>query len=298
MCQDCGCDNVEGFMVNGKPVTAHGAAARVHGHGHSHEHEHGHSHGHGHSHEHGHEHGHSHEHKHENVNGGGGSGRTVNVYRSVFEKNDRLAERNRGFFQAKNLFVLNILSSPGSGKTTLIRETIRRFEGKLRIGVIVGDLQTENDAERLRETGAPVVQITTGTVCHLDATMISKAITRLNLDELDVLIIENVGNLVCPASYDLGEDVRVVLLSVTEGEDKPLKYPPMFQSADAAVVTKNDLAGAVRFDVDAVRKNIGRVSPKAAIIENSVESGEGMETWCEFVSRRAAEKKAGLITAG
>ena len=146
------------------------------------------------------------------------------------EKNALLAERNRGFFRAKKLLVLNVVSSPGSGKTTFIRETAARLSASLRVGVIVGDLATDNDAARLRTAGIPVVQITTGTVCHLDADMVSKAAAQLDLDQLDVLVIENVGNLVCPADYDLGEDLRVVLLSVTEGEDKPLKYPPMFHS--------------------------------------------------------------------
>ena len=141
------------------------------------------------------------------------------------EKNDRLAERNRGFFRAKELLVLNVVSSPGSGKTTFIRETATKLAGKLRVGVIVGDLATDNDAAQLRKAKIPVVQITTGTVCHLDAEMVSKAAATLELGKLDVLVIENVGNLVCPADYDLGEDLRVVLLSVTEGEDKPLNTP-------------------------------------------------------------------------
>jgi hydrogenase nickel incorporation protein HypB len=201
------------------------------------------------------------------------------------EKNDRLAERNRGFFKAKKLLVLNVVSSPGSGKTTFIRETAARLAGKLRVGVIVGDLATDNDAERLREVGVPVVQITTGTVCHLDAEMVSKAAAQLDLDKLDVLIVENVGNLVCPADYDLGEDLRVVLLSTTEGEDKPLKYPPMFHSANIAIVTKNDLAAAAGFNREQVLANLGRISHHAQIFELSAKTGEGMQAWLDFLAK-------------
>ena len=172
-------------------------------------------------------------------------GHGMDVHVPVLDANDRLAERNRGFFAAKNLLVINVFSSPGSGKTSLLQKTAEMLRGRVRIGVIVGDLATDNDAERLSRADIPVVQITTGTMCHLDARMIAEAMKKMPLDDLDVLIIENVGNLVCPASYDLGEGVRVVLLSVTEGEDKPLKYPPMFHSADVALVTKSDLADAV-----------------------------------------------------
>lgn len=200
------------------------------------------------------------------------------------EKNDRLAERNRGCFRAMKLLVLNVVSSPGSGKTTFIRETAARLAGRLRVGVIVGDLATENDAARLREVGIPVIQITTGTVCHLDAEMISKAAAQLNLDQLDVLIIENVGNLVCPADYDLGEDLRVVLLSTTEGEDKPLKYPPMFHSAHVAIVTKTDLAQAAGFDRERTLTNLRRISHHAHIFELSARTGDGFAAWVNFLA--------------
>ena len=204
------------------------------------------------------------------------------------EKNDRLAERNRGFFRAKKLLVLNVVSSPGSGKTTFIRETAAKLAGKLRIGVIVGDLATDNDAERLRSAGIPVVQITTGTVCHLDADMVSKAAAQLDLDQLDVLVIENVGNLVCPADYDLGEDLRVVLLSTTEGEDKPLKYPPMFHSANVAIVTKSDLAAAAGFDREQTLANLKRVSHHAQVFEVSAKTGDGMKEWIDFLVTQQA----------
>ena len=237
----------------------------------------------GHSHDHGHEHHHHDEQERHHDHGHSHEPVTLNLNRSLMEKNDRLAERNRGFFRTKKLLVLNVVSSPGSGKTTFIRETAVQLAGRLRLGVIVGDLATDNDAARLKTAGIPVVQITTGTVCHLDADMVSKAAAQLDLDKLDVLLIENVGNLVCPADYDLGEDLRVVLLSVTEGEDKPLKYPPMFHSANVAVVTKSDLADAVGFDRILALGNLQRVSHHAEVFELSAKTGAGMPAWLEFL---------------
>jgi hydrogenase nickel incorporation protein HypB len=258
MCKECGCGLGGGDVKIG-----------------AHAHEHGHEHGHEHDqhHDHGHEHGHQ----------------TLTLNRSLMEKNDRLAERNRGFFRAKKLLVLNLVSSPGSGKTAFIRETAALLGASLRVGVIVGDLATDNDAARLRTAGIPVVQITTGTVCHLDADMVSKAAAQLDLDNLDLLVIENVGNLVCPADYDLGEDLRVVLLSTTEGEDKPLKYPPMFHSAHVAVITKNDLALAAGFDRKQALANLHRVSHHAQVFELSAKTGQGMKAWLDYlVKQRAA----------
>lgn len=254
MCKECGC----GLGVGDVKIGAR-----------THEHEHDH-HGHGHHHYHDHE-------RHER------GPQTVTLNRSLMEKNSLLAERNRGFFRAKKLLVLNMVSSPGSGKTTFIRETAARLGKKLRVGVIVGDLATDNDAAMLRTAGIPVVQITTGTVCHLDAEMVSKAASQLDLDQLDVLVIENVGNLVCPADYDLGEDLRVVLLSTTEGEDKPLKYPPIFHSANVAVVTKSDLACAAGFNRDQAMANLHRVSHHAEVFELSAKTGEGMKSWLDFL---------------
>jgi hydrogenase nickel incorporation protein HypB len=277
MCQECGCG-----LPGEKPV---GISAHHHDHDHDHDHDHGHHHHHhdehGHSYSHTHSHGddeHSHSHDADS-----GAHRVLEVRQAILEKNDRLAERNRGFFHARGLLVLNILSSPGSGKTTFIRETVRRLGKRLKTGVIVGDLATDNDAQRLRESGAPVVQITTGTVCHLEAEMVARALKALDLTGVELLIIENVGNLVCPASYDLGEDLRVVLLSVTEGEDKPLKYPPMFQSAGVVVVSKLDLAAACDFNRDTVTTNLRRLAPKAQLFEVSAKTGQGMDAWCEFL---------------
>jgi len=272
MCKECGCG------LGGK-VTIGGPA-------HKHDHDHGHSHDHEHSHDHPPEHGHGHHAEAARRHGQ----QTVSLQRSLLDKNDRGAGQNRGFFRAKKLLVLNVVSSPGSGKTTFIRETAIRLADRLRVGVIVGDLATDNDAARLRTAGIPVIQITTGTVCHLDAEMISRAAAQINLDFVDVLVIENVGNLVCPADYDLGEDLRVVLLSVTEGEDKPLKYPPMFHSANVAVITKSDMAEAAGFDRPVALANLGRASHHATIFELSSKTGDGLIPWLDYLVA-ALEKK-------
>ena len=187
---------------------------------------------------------------------------------------------------------MNVLSSPGSGKTTFLRETARSLPKDLKAGIIVGDLATDNDAMSLRQSGAPVVQITTGTVCHLEAEMVGRAVQQLDLKGLNLLIIENVGNLVCPASYDLGEDLRVVLLSVTEGEDKPLKYPPMFQAAHVVVISKIDLAQACGFNRDAVLANIRRINPEARVFELSAKTGQGMDAWRQFLVQQHTEYQA------
>jgi len=217
--------------------------------------------------------------------------RTIALHRSILEKNDRLAERNRGFFRAKRLLVLNVLSAPGSGKTTLIQKTAEALAGRWRVGVIVGDLATDNDAARLRTVGIPVVQITTGTVCHLDAEMVARASHQLELDSLDLLIIENVGNLVCPAAYDLGEDLRVVLFSVTEGEDKPLKYPPLFHSAQVALIAKGDLAAATGWNRELALANLSRISHHATVLELSARTGAGMPAWLHLLEQRIAAVK-------
>jgi hydrogenase nickel incorporation protein HypB len=277
----------------------HSEPAHEHGHGHEHEHDHEHGPGHHHGHDHSHPHRHPHTHAEAHAEPGHDAAppaenearRTVEVRRAILEKNERLAERNRGFFRARGLLVLNFLSSPGSGKTTFIRESVRRLEPDLKAGVIVGDLATDNDARRLRESGAPVVQVTTGTVCHLEAEMVGRAVQQLDLRDRNVLIIENVGNLVCPASYDLGEDLRVVLLSVTEGEDKPLKYPPMFQSADVVIISKIDLAAACGYDRAAALANLRRVSPRARIFETSAQTGEGMDAWREFLCEQQRARR-------
>jgi hydrogenase nickel incorporation protein HypB len=181
------------------------------------------------------------------------------------------------------------VSSPGAGKTEFLQQTLESLSPRRRVAALVGDLATDRDADRLRRSGAPVHQITTGTVCHLDAEMIDRALTGWPLAELDYLFIENVGNLVCPASYDLGEHMRVVLLSVTEGEDKPLKYPTIFNTADIAIVTKIDLAAAVGFDRSALLQHIDAVRPGMQVIELSSRTGEGLAAWTSFLERRAID---------
>jgi hydrogenase nickel incorporation protein HypB len=225
-------------------------------------------------------HDHSHEHR-----------RIVEIKESILEDNDRVAVRNRELFRERGLLAINVLSSPGSGKTTFLRETARALGNTLKTGVVVGDLATDNDARRLRESGAPVVQITTGTMCHLEADMVSRALKLLNLDDLKLLIVENVGNLVCPASFDLGEDLRVVLLSVTEGEDKPLKYPPMFQSAQVVIISKTDLAEACEFNREAALANIRGVAPAATVFEVSAKTGSGMREWCDYLIKAHRERR-------
>ncbi len=236
---------------------------------------------HAHSHE-PHAHHHPHDHHHPT--------HTVTIHEAILGKNDRLAERNRGYFLAKGIFVLNVLSSPGSGKTSLIQRTLQEFP--LPTGVIVGDLATDHDAQRLRETGAPVVQITTGSICHLEAEMIAQAMGELPLDKLKVLIIENVGNLVCPAAYDLGENLRVAVLSTTEGEDKPLKYPILFKSADVILLNKIDLADVVEFNREVALKNMHQIAPQAKVLEVSARSGLGLQQWYNYLEEKINQRVA------
>jgi len=211
--------------------------------------------------------------------------RIVQVKKDIRIKNAEQAARNRARFEALGLRVINMLSSPGSGKTEFLRRTLLDLHGRLRAAVIVGDLATDNDALRLQESGAPVLQITTGGTCHLDAAMIARTLDWLELEDLDLLIIENVGNLVCPSSYDLGEESRVVLLSVTEGEDKPLKYPVAFRNADMVVLSKIDLAEVVGFDREAAWANIRATAPDATVIEASARSGQGMRGWYQHLEQ-------------
>ena len=266
MCQECGCSQPGPYQVGDRKIDAHthtlpDGTVITHSH-----HDHGPAHAHGHEH-------HHHDHAHQ----------ILNLNTGILNANDRAAEQNRGAFKALNLLVLNVVSSPGAGKTTLLTKTLNELKGRLRCAVIVGDLATDNDAARLRTTGAPVVQIATGTLCHLEAGMVAEAVKQLDLRALDLLIIENVGNLVCPASFDLGEAVRVVLHSVTEGEDKPLKYPPMFHSADVVGVTKTDMATAADFDRELALKNIRQASPRAKIFEFSARTGDGIQAWCDYL---------------
>lgn len=210
--------------------------------------------------------------------------RLLEVRKNVLKQNDVVARAMRERFRAAGVFVVSLVSSPGSGKTTFLEKTLTLLQPQYRVAALVGDLATENDALRLARSGAPVKQITTGTLCHLEAAMVETALADWDLNQLDFLFIENVGNLVCPSSYDLGEDQRAVLLSVTEGEDKPLKYPTIFNSADVAIVTKSDLAAAVEFDLDAAYRNIQAVCPGMRVLQVSAKTGAGTEEYLSFLT--------------
>ena len=212
--------------------------------------------------------------------------RMVEVRRKVLKQNDIVAADLRRRFQEARVCVVSLVSSPGSGKTAFLEKTLTLMGKTHRVAALVGDLATENDADRLRRSHAPVKQIVTGTVCHLEAEMVRKALEGWNLEDLDFLFLENVGNLVCPSSYDLGEELRLVLLSVTEGEDKPLKYPTIFNTADVAVITKIDLASAVEFDWNAVLANIQAVRPGMSVLRVSSKTGEGLDEWQRLLEAR------------
>jgi hydrogenase nickel incorporation protein HypB len=209
--------------------------------------------------------------------------RTVDLQVRILDENDRRAADNRDFFRKRGICALNFVSSPGSGKTTLLQRTLGALAAEIGTAVLVGDLETANDAQRLRRPGVPVAQITTGGTCHLDASMIARGLAALPLEGVRLLFIENVGNLVCPASFDLGENRRITLVSCTEGEDKPLKYPPMFSSAHAVILTKIDVAAAMEFDLDLARTNIRRAAPQAEVFELSARTGQGFDAWLAYL---------------
>src|SRR5258708_451560 len=215
--------------------------------------------------------------------------RLIEVRKNVLKQNDVVARALRDRFRAAGVFVVSLVSSPGSGKTAFLEKTLALLRPNHRVAALVGDLATENDALRLARSEAPVKQITTGALCHLEAAMVQSALDGWDLNQLDFLFIENVGNLVCPSSYDLGEDLRLVLISVTEGEDKPLKYPTIFNSADVAIVTKVDLAAVVEFSWEAACSNIQAVRPGMPVFRLSAKTGEGMEEYLGFLETRLAE---------
>ncbi|MEB3228073.1 MAG: hydrogenase nickel incorporation protein HypB [Synechocystis sp.] len=266
MCQDCGCSAVATF-AHSHPPHHHHHDQPGHHHGHSHHH-------------------HHHHHDEQQTVTITPDRQSIAIGQGILSKNDHLAHHNRELFQSKGLLVMNWLSSPGAGKTTLIQTMVGDRQGSHPTGVIVGDLATDNDAQRLRSAGAIAIQVTTGSICHLEAAMVAKAAEKLSLDSLDDLIIENVGNLVCPAAYDLGESLRVVLFSVTEGEDKPLKYPATFKSAQAILITKMDIAAAVGFDRDLAWQNLRRVAPQAQIFEVSARTGQGLSAWYDYLENQ------------
>ena len=221
--------------------------------------------------------------------------RLIEVRKNVLKANDVVARALREQFRAAGVFVVSLVSSPGSGKTAFLEKTLTLLRPQYRVAALVGDLATENDALRLARSGAPVRQITTGTLCHLEAAMVQKALDGWDLNQLDILFVENVGNLVCPSSYDLGENLRLVLISVSEGEDKPLKYPTIFNSADVAIITKVDLAAAVEFDYAAAYGNIQAVRPGMQVFQLSAKTGEGVEKYLDFLGARLTDLRSAAV---
>ncbi len=271
MCDTCGC-SADGGAVLRKPGESD---YHVHVTPDTEEHTHHHAGEEHHDHDHGHQH-----HHHE------GTSRKIMLEQDVLQKNNLLAERNRGYFEARNILALNFLSSPGSGKTSLLEKFIPLLQQRFPVAVIEGDQQTTNDADRIHALGVPVIQINTGSGCHLDALMVNRAVKELDMQDNSLLCIENVGNLVCPALFDLGEALKVVIISVTEGDDKPLKYPTMFHEADLCMLNKIDLLPYVEFDVAKCRKNAMRVNHHLEWFEVSVKTGEGLDAWQEWLEKR------------
>jgi hydrogenase nickel incorporation protein HypB len=294
MCTVCGCGTA---TVEGEKAADEKRASGDR-HDHHHSHNHAHEHGHSHAHTHHHDHGHTPRQSEHILDFGAGAGgvhvpglsqeRIVRIERDILSKNDGYARDNRALFAARGLLALNVVSSPGSGKTTLLVRTIEELNATLPIAVIEGDQQTSNDAERIRATGVPAIQINTGKGCHLDAHMVGHAVESLELKDGGALFIENVGNLVCPAAFDLGETHRIVVLSVTEGEDKPLKYPDMFATADLMLLNKSDLLPHLSFDVGKCLANALKVNPHLQTLVVSAQTGEGMAAFYAWIEARAA----------
>jgi hydrogenase nickel incorporation protein HypB len=280
MCTTCGCGSGE-TRIGGVALPAHeyGEFVPVHERQHSLLHNHSHTHTHPHRPTHTHEHGHG---------TATGESRIVKLERDILEKNNEFARANRAWFAANRIQVLNLVSSPGSGKTTLLVKTIEALRGLRPVAVIEGDQETALDAQRIRETGAPAIQINTGKGCHLDAHMVGHALEKLPIAPGSLLLVENVGNLVCPAAFDLGESHKVAVLSVTEGEDKPLKYPDMFRAASLVLLNKCDLLPHLEFDVDAAIAHAKRVNPSLDVICVSARTGEGMAEWLAWIERERA----------
>lgn len=215
----------------------------------------------------------------------------IKVIKNILGENDRLAAENQAMFQDKKVFVLNFMGSPGAGKTSVLEKTMERLKDKIKMAVIEGDLFTSKDAERIDKYGVPVIQINTAGGCHLDANMVQKTVKEMNLDELDLLVVENVGNLVCPAEFPVGEDARAVVLSVTEGDDKPLKYPLMFKESEIALLNKVDLAPYCNFNMESAKKDITSLHPGIEVLEVSCTKGDGIEAWCDWLLKKIAAKK-------
>lgn len=271
MCETCGCGQLDDEVDIIKPGDSndelkheHENLESVHSHTHSHPHDHG-----------------SESHQHD---------RTIRLQTDILRKNNLLAERNRGYFEAKNIFAANLVSSPGSGKTSLLERTILELKNEIKFFVIEGDQQTTNDAMRIEKVGAPVIQINTGYGCHLDADMINKAIKKLEAENDSVIMIENVGNLVCPSLFDLGEKKRIVIISVTEGDDKPIKYPTIFASSHLCIINKIDLLPYVDFDIEKTKQYALQINHHLELIQLSVKTGEGMEEWYDWLKALIKKK--------
>lgn len=279
MCTTCGCSSDENEIRFTKIGEKHCHSHSGHCHHHEHEdHHHEHHHDHDHDHDdHDHSHDHSHSHSQE-IN-------IVQLEKDILYKNQLTAERNRGFFEALNIFSINLVSSPGSGKTSLLERTIADLKDKIAFSVIEGDQQTTNDADRIHKLNVPVIQINTGKGCHLDSEMIARAVKELKPVADSVLMIENVGNLVCPAMFDLGELKRIVIISVTEGEDKPLKYPDMFSGSQICIINKIDLLPYLKFDLEKLKEYAKKVNPYLTFFEVSATSGEGLQNWYDYLTQ-------------
>jgi hydrogenase nickel incorporation protein HypB len=273
-----------------------------HAHDHGHEHAHGEAHGHDHEHlhadgsPHGHAHAHGHDHAHDHAHDHGHAAELVALEARVLAKNDALAAKNRAWLAGREILALNLVSSPGAGKTTLLERTIRDLRDELPLFVVEGDQATANDGERIREAGAPVVQVNTGTGCHLEADMVARGLMLLKPGPGAVVVIENVGNLVCPAMFDLGETCKVAILSVTEGDDKPLKYPHIFRASQLMILNKIDLLPHVEFDIERAIGNARMVNPKIEVLTVSARTGEGLDAWYGWLrAERAAAREAALV---
>ena len=312
MCVTCGCGEGEVTVQKlgdeqghehepGQPHAHTPADGTTHMHGHGHGHEHAHDHPHDHAHEHGHEHGHAHGHTHaHDLQVPGRDTQTIALETALLGKNQALAERNRGWLSGRGVLALNLMSSPGAGKTTLLERCIRDLQGVVAVSVVEGDQATAFDAQRIRATGAPAVQVNTGTGCHLEADMLARALDLLQPARGSLLVIENVGNLVCPALFDLGEKARVVIFSVTEGEDKPLKYPHMFSRADVLLLSKTDLLPHLRVDLQKMTDNALAVNPRLKIFPVSAYTGEGLDAWYGWLRNELAplQPQAAPVTPG
>ena len=278
MCGTCGCSGPEGQVNIQKPGTHEGLTDQQHHHHGLHSHSHTHGHAHPHEHNHTHEHNHAHDHHHE-------AKTIIEVEQDILRQNDMMAARNRGYFEAKHILALNLVSSPGSGKTSILERTLKDLENQLSFAVIEGDQQTMNDANRIDALNVPVIQINTGKGCHLESDMIHNAVKQLSPKKNSVLMIENVGNLVCPSMFDLGENNRVVIISTTEGEDKPLKYPDMFHTSDICLINKIYLLPHLNFDLDKLKSYALQVNPELQFFEVSATTGEGMENWYQWLKK-------------